>query len=159
MYAVVKIAFAFPFALLVGFMAIVQWSLVPAQNSLDGPAYTTLEKGMNDVMQTLTPALMIATLIAGSALVAIAWKRASKQRALYALALSTLVAMIITTLLINAPVNAAVDAWNASAPPADWMALRDRWELGHAIRSYVGLAGLFAAIVGLAFDDERVARH
>ena len=45
----------------------------------------------------------------------------------------------------TAPVNAAIDAWNAAAPPADWQALRDRWEFGHLIRSYVGLVGLAMA--------------
>lgn len=147
-----KTAFLFPLSLLVGFMAVVQWSLVPAQNGLSGPAYATLEKGMNNVMRTLTPTLMIFSLVAGLLLVVIAWRQGAQESLLLSLAVVALVVMIATTLPINAPVNAAIDGWDIAALPAAWQELRDRWEFGHAIRSYVGLAGLLAAIVASSWD-------
>ena len=46
-----------------GFMAVVRWSLMPAQDRLNAVAYATLEKGMNDVLECLTPALMMGSLV------------------------------------------------------------------------------------------------
>ena len=70
------------------------------------------------------------------------------------LAIVGLVAMVVSTLLINAPINDAVDTWNAAAPPADWQSLRDRWELGHAIRSYIGLIALVVAQAAVIWETK-----
>ena len=145
MYRLAKFGYLFVFSLLVGFMAVVQWSLVPAQNRLDAQGYAVLEKGMNNVLTTLTPALMIASIVFGLIVVVLAFRRGSNMRVWFTLAVVSVVAMTISTLVINAPVNAAIDVWNAAAPPADWQALRDRWEFGHLLRSYVGLVGLAIA--------------
>lgn len=62
-------------------------------------------------------------------------------------------------MLINAPVNHAIDTWNAATPPADWAALRDRWELGHALRAYVGLVGLGTTLLNLAMSARGPGRE
>jgi anthrone oxygenase-like protein len=154
MYRWIMLAHLFLLALLAGFMAVVQWSLVPAQNRLNAVAYATLEKGMNDVLEYLTPALMIGSLVTGVAVLYVAWRRQGLVWRLYALTTFSLVIMIVSTLTINAPVNSAIDAWNASAPPANWMELRDRWELGHAIRSCIGLIGLVSALAAAIWDAD-----
>ena len=154
MYRWIKLAHLFLLALLTGFMALVQWSLVPAQNRLNAVAYATLEKGMNDVLEYLTPALMIGSLVTAVAVLYVAWRPQRLVWRLYALATLCLVAMIVSTLTINAPVNFAIDAWDASAPPAEWIELRDRWELGHAIRSYIGLVGLVSALAAAIWDAD-----
>lgn len=133
-------------ALLTGFMAIVQWSLVPAQNRLDGPAYAVLEQGMNRVLERLTPALMIAGLVAGALTVAFALPAGGPRPWLTAAAVGGLGVMVASTLVVNAPVNHAIDGWDAAAPPSNWAVLRDRWEAGHAFRSYVGLLALACAV-------------
>ena len=148
----VTLGFVYVFSLLVGFMIIVQWSLVPAQNHLPASAYAMLEQGMNAVLKTLTPALMITALALGVLVLLFAFRRRSNTRVLYVLALISLVVMIVSTLLINAPINDAVDAWDAATPPADWQALRDRWEWGHMIRAYVGAFGLLAAHAATIWD-------
>lgn len=152
MYRIAKLGYVFVFSLLVGFMAVVQWSLVPAQNRLPAEGYATLEQGMNSVLKTLTPALMITALVAGIIVIVFAYRCKSKVRLLFVLAVACLGAMVLSTLLINAPVNDAVDAWNAAAPPENWQLLRDRWEFGHALRSYIGLAGLLLAQGAVIWD-------
>lgn len=62
--------------------------------------------------------------------------------------------MVVTTLILNAPVNDAVDGWTIGNLPADWAAQRDQWELGHAIRSYIGLAGLLLALASVIWHAE-----
>lgn len=155
MYRWLKVAHLFAFSLLTGFLAVVQWSLVPAQNRLDAAGYATLEKGMNDVLELLTPLLMITSLAAALVVLYLAWQRKPLIRMLYGLAGLCLVAMIVSTLLINAPINSTIDGWDAAAPPANWMELRDRWEFGHAIRSYIGLVGLVSALAAAIWDADQ----
>lgn len=155
MYRWFKLVHLFAFSLLTGFMAVVQWSLVPAQNRLTAVGYATLEQGMNQVLETLTPVLMIASVAAGLVVLVMSRRRSSGTRVRYGVALLCAVAMVVSTLVINAPINGAIDAWDAAAPPANWMALRDRWEFGHALRSYVGLVGLLSALAGAIWDAER----
>lgn len=157
-YRAFKVFHLFALALLTGFMAVAQWSLVPAQNRLDAVGYATLEKGMNAVLEYLTPALMITALFAAVAVLAGARRRTRSVFVLYAVATACLVAMIGSTLLINAPINATIDGWNAAAPPPDWLELRDRWEFGHAIRSYIGLIGLLAAAAACVSDADPSGR-
>lgn len=147
-----KLMHLFSFALLAGFMAVTQWSLIPAQNRLSAQGYATLEQGMNDRLETLTPILMIATIVSGIGALILVWRRSPRIRIFQGIALACVVTMVISTLTINAPVNFAIDTWNAAAPPADWSALRDRWELGHTIRAYVGLLGLLSALVATIWD-------
>ncbi len=153
MYRLARLAYLYVFSLLVGFMAVVQWSLVPAQNRLSAPAYATLEQGMNSVLKTLTPVLMITATLLGLLVIVLAFRRASATRLVYVAAVACGVAMVVSTLVINAPINDAVDAWRAAEPPGDWQVLRDRWELGHAIRSYVGLVGLALAQAASIWDS------
>ncbi len=152
MYRIAKLVYVFVFSLLVGFMAVVQWSLVPAQNRLSAEGYAVLEQGMNSVLTTLTPILMFTSLLFWFAVIVLAFRQKSVSRVAYVVAGAALVAMIISTLLINAPVNSAIDTWNTAAPPTDWQIWRDRWELGHAIRSYIGLAGLLVLLVAVIWD-------
>jgi hypothetical protein len=154
MYRWIKFVHLYLLALLTGFMALVQWSLVPAQNQLNAVAYATLEKGMNDVLEYLTPTLMVGSLVTAVAVLYVAWWRQRLVWRLYALATLCLVAMIVSTLTINAPINSAIDAWNVSGPPVNWTELRDRWELGHAIRSYIGLIGLASALAAAIWDAD-----
>lgn len=154
MNRVLKLGHLFAFALLAGFMAVVQWSLVPAQNRLDGSAYTTLEQGMNKVLTLLMPALMIISLVTGLGVLVGAFRERIRTRWLSLVGVASLVVMVISTLIINAPINSAIDTWNPDAPPADWQALRDRWEMGHALRSYVGLGGFLAALAAVLWERD-----
>jgi hypothetical protein len=46
-----------------------------------------------------------------------------------------LVAVLVTTLLVNVPNNTEQLTWNVQAPPADWTSVRDRWHIAHAART------------------------
>lgn len=135
-------------ALMVGFMAVVEWSLVPAQNRLDGAAYTVLEQGMNRVLMRLTPTLMATALLTGVVATTLGCLLGSPGWPLLGIAAGGVGLVIISTLTINAPINSAINGWSSQVPPADWQEQRDRWELGHRVRAYVGLVALGALIVG-----------
>jgi len=50
------------------------------------------------------------------------------------------------------PVNVELAKWVNGPVPSDWTAYRARWEWGHAIISFVELAG-FAALIGSVLAD------
>jgi hypothetical protein len=49
---------------------------------------------------------------------------------------------LIVTLAVNVPIDNQIDQWTLASLPADWSAIRDRWEFFHTLRTFVALAGL-----------------
>jgi hypothetical protein len=81
--------------------------------------------------------------LAAAALVYRAFRTDTRWPAPVALAL--LIFVFILTLAVNLPINADQVNWNAQAPPADWAAVRDRWQAAHAVRTAAGVLA-FAAL-------------
>jgi uncharacterized membrane protein len=52
-----------------------------------------------------------------------------------AAALILLITVLVTTLVVNLPINADQVDWAVPAPPADWAQVRDRWQLAHTVRT------------------------
>jgi hypothetical protein len=148
-----RLVHLFSFGLLTGFLAITEWSLIPAQNRLPASGYAMLEQGMNDVLETLTATLMIVSVLSALVVLLLARRDGARVVTLQVITLGSIVTMVVSTLIINAPVNFEIDTWNAAAPPADWASWRDRWEFGHALRSYVGLVGLLTALVAALWPN------
>jgi len=46
------------------------------------------------------------------------------------------------TLAVNVPIDRQINEWTLATLPADWMQVRDRWELWHTIRTVASLASL-----------------
>lgn len=148
-----RFAHLYVFSLLTGFLVIAEWSLIPAQRQLSAIAYVTLEQGMNDVLEWLTATFLVVSTVSAAVVVFLLRRQRGPTRTLAAIALACVVAMVVSTLIINAPVNFAIDQWNPASPPADWEDLRRRWELGHTLRSYVGLVGLGSALASALWRD------
>lgn len=134
-------------ALIIGFMAIVQWSVVPSQNELDGPAYARFERRMNVPLQRLTPALLLTAIVAGATTAVLAFAIGSGWAWAHLAVTGALVGMTVSTLIVNAPVNREIDGWDPERLPANWAQRRSRWEQGHAIRVAMGLPALALAVV------------
>lgn len=63
-------------------------------------------------------------------------------------ALALMVIAMIITLIVNVPIDRQIQSWTTATLPADWSAIRDRWEYFHGLRtlvSLVALACLFAS--------------
>jgi uncharacterized membrane protein len=73
-------------------------------------------------IRTLMPAI-VATVVLGVLL----RKARDRRFLLLPVALVCLLGALVTTLLVNVPINADQLTWSAEAPPSDWMAVRDRW--------------------------------
>ncbi|MET7443431.1 anthrone oxygenase family protein, partial [Streptomyces sp. NPDC005568] len=97
----------------------------------DGAVYTQVRQvelvRLDDLASgTLLPALLITATLTAMAL-------RPRGPALWptATALVLLLSVLVTTLVLNLPVNADQLDWQVQAPPADWADVRDRWQLAH----------------------------
>jgi hypothetical protein len=52
--------------------------------------------------------------------------------------------------IVNVPINLATGRWDPEQPPADWKAVRNRWERFQGVRSWLLLAGFVLSCVGFA---------
>jgi uncharacterized membrane protein len=102
---------------------------------------------------TLLPALLITATLTAMAL-------RTRGPALWptATALVLLLSVLVTTLVLNLPVNADQLDWQVQAPPADWADVRDRWQLAHAVRTGAALAA-FGLLSWAAMSSARTGHR
>ncbi len=77
---------------------------------------------------------------------------------LTSVALGCLVAMVLVFLFGNAPINQQVAGWTPATLPADWTALRDRWETAHTASFGLALTAFVALLVAALRDATSVPR-
>ncbi len=66
-----------------------------------------------------------------------------------ALGLACTVAFIVTTLLVNGPIEREMVGWKVTSIPANYFQYRDRWARAHVIRVAFGVGALVAQIAGV----------
>jgi len=82
--------------------------------------------------------------------------RGSHARRLTALAAPAATAGLLEWALVVSPMNSALNAWTPVSLPADWKAVRNRWELGHAVQAgFFAVAFTALAIAALSNEDGR----
>jgi Anthrone oxygenase len=68
-----------------------------------------------------------------------------KRSAAFALALAGFALMVfalVVTLAVEVPIDNQIKVWTVSTLPANWEALRDRWEFYHALRTFMSIGAL-----------------
>ena len=124
-----------------------------------GPDVYTVVEQVKHANLNLLAAATIAPMLASGALLLILWR--GPRGAAFVLTLAGLLCMVVAlaiTLLVNVPINAAQMTWSPQAPPADWAAVRDRWQLAHALRTAMAIAGLSCQIVAALAPTRRSHR-
>ncbi|MFJ2844040.1 anthrone oxygenase family protein [Streptomyces griseofuscus] len=99
--------------------------------------------------------MSVPTFIAVVVLVFLARRAGSPVLRPAAAALVLLVLALVVTFVVNAPIDLDQFDWNAQAPPADWAAVRDRWQIAHAVRTafcVIALGCLGVAIIDRPFE-------
>jgi len=56
------------------------------------------------------------------------------------ISLALIIAVLTITLVVLVPIDNDIKEWTASAIPADWTNIRQRWDLFHAMRTFASLA-------------------
>lgn len=129
----------------------------------DASIYTQVRQVELVRMDTLATATLIPTIIATVILILVGLKRGRPGLGLTSVALGLLVVVLVTTVVVNLPINADQLDWSVARPPSDWANDRDRWQVAHAVRTVAaGLAFLcllFAAGVHRATRVASVTAH
>jgi uncharacterized membrane protein len=139
-----SLAFAGVFAgFLVG-VAVLESSL----RHYGGAVYTQVRLVELDRLDVLASVTLIPALVATVLLVLAGLRARNRAFWLTLAAVVLLVTVFAVSLAVNLPINAAQASWHPQAPPADWAAVRDRWQAAHAVRA--GAALLAFGLLGAA---------
>jgi uncharacterized membrane protein len=98
--------------------------------------------------------LMPAAIVSVGMVAALLYRRGRRMAAgLASLALVLLIAALAITLSVNVPIDGQIAGWTPGTLPADWQAIRDRWEFYHGLRTFLSVVGsgcLFASALSFA---------
>ena len=103
--------------------------------SVEGQTYTLVRQVELVRLDDLATATLIPALIATALVVVLTAKVRGHALRLTVTALALLVIVLVTSLLFNVPINGDQLAWDVQAPPVDWVSVRDRWQIAHAVRT------------------------
>ncbi|MDG4862667.1 DUF1772 domain-containing protein [Streptomyces sp. T-3] len=115
-----------------------------------GQVYAQVREVELDSLDFLASLLLVPAIVAMAFVV---WRTArARDRSFWltVTGLALLVGVFVLTLAVNMPINTEQGDWNVQAPPSDWAALRDRWQVSHAVRTVAaGLAFLALSVATL----------
>jgi Domain of unknown function (DUF1772) len=127
------------------------------ENSLRGygaDIYTLVRRVELDSLDTLASVTLIPAI---ATTVVLAIRARGNDRRLVLLAAVLLLLVFATTLAINLPINADQANWSAQNPPADWSAVRDRWQLAHLVRTVAAFLA-FGSLIGAGLSSSQASK-
>ncbi|SEP47025.1 protein of unknown function [Amycolatopsis saalfeldensis] len=104
-----------------------------SMRTADGAVYTEVRHVELIGLDVLATVLLIPAAVATAIVAAARFPLGGAARWLPVFALLLLVSVFVLTFAVNLPINAAQHSW--ATPPPDWAAIRDRWQLAHAVRT------------------------
>lgn len=119
----------------------------------DGSVYAQTQQVTLIALPTLAGVLLIPAIVTTGVLTVLHARVRDLSFWLTSAALALLLAVLVVTLVVNVPINLAEGGWSIVSPPADWAATRDRWQIGHAVRTAAAVVAF-----GLLGVEARLAR-
>ena len=86
-------------------------------------------------LDDLATGLLVPAILGSAALALAVIRRRDADRWLALTAVLLLLVTMVISVSISVPINTAQLSWSVAAPPADWSAVRDRWQLAHVART------------------------
>lgn len=132
-------ALAFAAVVVTGFIACAEFGsyafVHPVLRQLPTRERIVVEQGLLRTFGRVMPVGMVLCVVAGVSVgidrgTALAWAAA----AAFALA-------VLSTVLVNVPINLATGRWDPDDPPAEWQRTRRRWDRFQGVRSWLLLLG------------------
>ncbi len=135
------------------------WAAVhPSLGTLPPKAQVQAEQAVTRRYGVLMPFLMAGTIVSCLPVLSLIPNRRSTAFQATFAGMGCFLAMLGVTFAGNMPLNRRVLALSADDPPADWLALRARWDRWHTLRNALNFAGLACLVLGaLAAPDPRSA--
>ncbi len=102
-------------------------------------------------MRILMPACILFMMVSAS----LVTQKHSVRFYLSVAACLLIVIALLITLLVEVPIDNQIRTWSAETLPADWTALRARWQLFHTARTFVSLASLASLILAVLSSKQQ----
>ncbi len=156
---IVHLVYTFGIGLFAGLLYAFQQGVIPTLNTLSAGEYIKVQQGLIRALDAFpTGVIVVASmsmLLPLYPLVRLWRERRSTYWRLTALGwLLFFLGVGVFTIALNVPINNVVLTWDAAAPPADWSALRDRWNGLNAIRTPINYVS-FLLMIWAAFEMPR----
>jgi uncharacterized membrane protein len=134
-----------------------RWLGAPASQQYDGPVFTEVQQRIDATVGNTAPVLIMATIAALVVLLVVLRDLRSPRFLLAGGALVCVIALTVSTQLVNVPLNEEINTWSPQAPPPDWSQVRERWETFHTLRTVFAVLalGLLAASLTLTAPRAR----
>ena len=135
------------------------WAAVhPALYALPTRAHVRAEQAVTRRYGRLMPVVMTATIVSCVPVLSLTPDRRSAAYRCTLGGMLAFLAMLGVTFAGNMPLNRRILALSADDPPADWLALRARWDRWHTLRNALNFVGLACLVLGaLAAPDPQSA--
>ena len=132
--------------LLVGLLAgllVAVFLVVLALLEVGPTVYTAVQKPKHEVFAPIMPIFNTLVIVSGLVVLLLIGDRKTWAFGLTVVGVVCTIALTTTTLLVNVPINSEIiNTWSVNDPPADWVQVRDRWNLFHAIRTVLAIVAL-----------------
>ena len=115
----------------------------------------TIIKNVAFPMRIILPSCILAIFLA-------AWLYPVKKSAGFCFVAASLLLIIITlliTVLIEVPIDNQIKLWTASNLPADWEAIREKWQFYHSLRTSTSLASFTCFVIMNVFYRPEMSRR
>jgi hypothetical protein len=121
---------------------------------LDGPQWLTVQQNLYVAFGPVGGAIEVLAIVF-TWLAAYGHHRRSRARHLTILAAAAASAGLVEWALVVSPMNSMLNAWTAASVPVEWTAVRNRWEIGHAIQAGFFIVAFASLIIAAICDDGR----
>ncbi len=124
---------------------------IPGKRQLSGPEWLTVQHTFYGGFAIVGGIAELGGLVVSLALVAI--ERQRRARVWWPLISAIGFAGMLGAFAFgNRPLNAQIASWTATTLPADWTAVRDRWDTAHTISGVFAAVAFFSLLAGALVD-------
>ena len=143
----------FLFALVVGVFWGTWFSLSRSIGSITASTFLEVGHTMIDNLGGPMAVLMPLTLLSAGPVLFVLY-RLHRRGSFYLILVGAalLVVALVITLSVNVPIDAAINEWTVETLPSDWMRIRNRWEVYHAARTFISLAGFGSTLAAVLWS-------
>ena len=124
----------------------------PVRENLDAAGWIEMQSAFNATTQPWTGVMMSSAVLTGVPQLILDHDFKKPAVILGAAGTALNIAVIVTTLVWNVPVNDVTATADPQNPPANWRSLRRQWEDAHTARSIFSTAGLVLNVLSFSFE-------
>ena len=122
-------------------------SLARTMTDYDAATFLTDGKHMIENLAIIMAVLMISAVVIGLVAVVLLFRSSSTVAAwMAAVGLLLMIAVLVITLAVEVPIDNLIATWTEATLPADWQEIRAHWSVFHALRTFLSLGAVAAAV-------------